>query len=120
MFTQQFDSFVCAGDYITCELDGFEFKASLVGDMTTKPTDFDCYEKETIQNWYDDKWQFYGLVISAEYNGVLICEHLESLWGIEGNFPSGNSHFLELANDLLPEALKQAQKELEILRGKLL
>ena len=36
-------------------------------------------------------------------------------WVIEGNFPSRrknpNKYFLEVANELLPEALKEAQKE---------
>lgn len=46
-------------------------------------------------------------------------KHFDS-YVIEGNFPprrkNPNKYFLEVANELLPEALKEAQKELEELR----
>ena len=40
-------------------------------------------------------------------------DHLASLWGIEGNYPSGrdnpNTYFLDVANELLPEAIEAAK-----------
>lgn len=120
MFKKHFDSYVIDGDSITCELLGFEFTARLVQDTDVRPEEFDCYTPKQIQAWKDDKWHYFGLVLSANYNGADCGEHLASLWGIEGNFPSRrknpNEYFLEVANDLLPEALQEAQKELEKLR----
>jgi hypothetical protein len=115
MFKTHFDPFVCEGDSITCAVDDIEFTARLEHDWDSSVHDADCYRPKDIAAWKRDEWHFFGLVISATQDGVDLGDHLASLWGIEGNFPSRkknpNKYFREAANDLLPEALEEAKKE---------
>jgi hypothetical protein len=44
----------------------------------------------------------------------LTQEYQTALWGVECNYPdSDNSYLMEVANDLLPEALEQAKAAIE-------
>ena len=72
--------------------------------------------------WKADEWFFCGVTISAtieddEGEEVSLGDHLASLWGIECNYPSHdkrrtpNAYLSECANDLLCEAIDQAQAE---------
>jgi hypothetical protein len=134
MFTQQFNDFVCAGDFIECEIEGLTMRATLEHDPAATPRDYDfpgaCFDtldseygeenQEVIDSWLNDGWHYFGLVISVEKNGIPVAAHVASLWGIEGNFPMGyNSYFLEVANELLPEAKDQAMDILKDIREKL-
>lgn len=65
---------------------------------------------KVLKAWCDDEWTYCGIVISVSRNGVTLDDHAASLWGIELNFPgSANEYLTEVANELLPEALDQAQ-----------
>ena len=120
MFKTQFDRFVCGGDSISCEVDGVTFTARLEHDTDSHVDDAECYTKRQIAAWKADEWRFFGMVISAEIDGVCLGEHLASLWGIEGNFPSRrknpNTYFMTVANELLAEAVQGARQE----RGRIL
>lgn len=123
MFKEQFGSYVCEGDTITCTVDGVEYTARLEHDWDSKPTDFECYSEKQIEAWRRDEWHFFGVVIQSSKDGVELCDHAASLWGIEGNFPlrrkNPNRYFRDVANELLPEAIettrKQAAKMREVL-----
>lgn len=124
MFTQHFDSYVIGGESIKCEVGRFEVTARLVHDPDTMPEDCECYTKKQIKAFYDDKWHYFGLVLSATYNGVDCGDCLASVWGYEGNFPSRrknpNKYLTDEANSLLGEALEQAKSKLEEIRQKVL
>lgn len=120
-FKTHFDRYVCEGDSITCNVKGITYTATLVSDTDSDPTDYDCYTKKQIDLWRADDWRYFGVVISAEKDGVDLGDHLASLWRIEGNFPSRrknpNRYFREVANDLLHEAMHVAQAEAERIRA---
>lgn len=62
--------------------------------------------------WLNDEWFYCGIILSARIGETSLTDHAASLWGIEANFPkSDNSCLLEVANDLLDEALEQAKME---------
>jgi hypothetical protein len=113
-FKQDFQPFVCEGDRISCEHEGYTFTARLERDDDSHVDDAECYTKSQIAAWKADEWSFFGIVISVERNGVLLSDHAASLWGIEGNFPSRrknpNRYFREAANNLLDEALAEAKR----------
>jgi len=44
---------------------------------------------------------------------VMLASHAASLWGIEANYPgTDNSYLIEVANELLPEAVAIARETL--------
>jgi hypothetical protein len=124
MFKQHFDSYVIEGDSIKCSVEGFEVTARLVYDTGTRPEDSECYTKKQIKAFYNDDWHYFGLVLSATYNGLDCGEHLASVWAYEGNFPSRrknpNKYLTTEANSLLGEALAQAKANLAEIRQKVL
>jgi hypothetical protein len=132
---QVFDDYVCDGEYIVRELDGFKFCATLVFDDRTTPMDYDeagcCFDtsdpeygeenKEIIASWKRGEWFYVGIVISVEYNGVLLDDHIHSVWGYEANFPNGdNSYLTEEATRLMEEALDDAKKAREEMIARLI
>jgi hypothetical protein len=107
MFKKPFDGYVCHGDRISCTVGDTTYTARLEVDIDCSPDDFDCYDDEAIAAWKRDEWRYYGVVIDAERDGWEKRD-LASLWGIEGNFPgSDNSYLLEVANELLSEAIEE-------------
>lgn len=136
MFTQKFDTYACAGDTITCEMEGFMFTATIEHDQCYKIDDDeshnidrevtgcnDAQQKKLIdarEAWYKDDWFYCGIVISVSRNGVELDEHAASLWGIECNYPGSNNAYLsEYANELLDEAIEAAREALEKTRADL-
>ena len=126
MFTEKFDRYVCIGDTITCEAEGFTFTARIEHDPDYHIDDDDCYNTdqevtgcneaqqakllEARQAWFDDEWFYCGIVISVSRNGVELDDHAASLWGIECNYPgSDNSYLQTVANELLEEAIEDAK-----------
>lgn len=106
----RFDHFACEGDTCTVERNGYVVTATLVADTISTPTDCDCYSEEQIKAWRRDEWCFVGVVMSATYNGVSLGSHLASLWGVEANFPdSDNSYLGEVAEEMMPEVLAEAE-----------
>lgn len=76
---------------------------------------------KALKAWCNDEWHYVGVSVTAERLGVdLVDSYDVALWGIECNYPNAdNSYLLEVANDLLPEAITQAQASLTELRAKL-
>jgi hypothetical protein len=122
MFTENFDTYVCDGDSITCVVDGYELTATIMHDSHHDIDDDDCHN--TDQNvtgcndeqqekllaardaWFNNEWFYCGVVLSASYNGIDINEHAESLWGIEVNYPgTDNKYLTEVANELIDQGM---------------
>ena len=128
MFTEKFDSFVCMGEHVGSALgdsintshNGIDYTASIIYDSHSHIDDWECYSQEWIDSWKRNEWHFCGVVISASKNGVFINDHLASLWGVECNLPlGGNSYLLDVANELLPEAIEIAEEEIKEMVKKL-
>ena len=126
MFTQSFDSYVCGGDAITCDVDGFTITARVERDVDYRIDDDDCHNTdqsvtgcddeqfarllECRKAWFNDEWFYCGIVLTVSRNGIEIDDHAASLWGIEANYPdSDNSYLRDVANELLSEALDAAR-----------
>jgi hypothetical protein len=135
MFTQKFADYVCEGDYIECEVDGFKCRATLyLDDDTASPPErgdgfwpsqnpndtgyvsenFDeamTRAKEVLKAWETGEWHYYGVAVTVSKKGIpLIGKYIHALWGIEGNYPGSNNDYLvEVANDILPEAIRTAK-----------
>lgn len=117
MFTKDFDRFVCEGDTITCDVDGFTCTATLYRDDDYTPPDKrqdgfwpsldpndDGYigpkskrslaremarMKEVMRAWENDEWHYYGIAVTVEKDGIqLTGKYNHAIWGIEGNYPS--------------------------------
>lgn len=99
MFTQKFDKFVCEGDTITTEQDGFEITARIEHNPEYHIDDDDCHNGdqnvtgcddeqqealiEARRAWFNDEWFYCGIVLSVSKNDVVLSSHAASLWGIE-------------------------------------
>jgi len=125
MFTTHFDKYLCVGDTITTQLDGYEFTARVEYDddynidsddkFNTKlwVTAYNDIQKKQILDdehaWFNNKW-FYGFIsIHASFNGVSLPIFV-SLGGLEINLRDSNKYLLDVANELLPEAIEEAKK----------
>lgn len=110
-------SFVCVGDTITAEHEGFTFTARIEQDCDYTLHDDDVHNveanpehakeiNEAIAAFERDEWFYGGVVVSVEKAGVKLDDHAASLWGMEINYPgSDNGHLNEVANELINEAL---------------
>lgn len=127
-FLKGFDKYVCDGDTIKAEASGYEFTARIQRDEDYRIDDDDCHNPdqsvtgcndeqfkkllEARTAWFNDEWFYCGVVVSVSYRGTLLNKNTASLWGIEANHPEGdNSYLLEVANDLLQEAIPAAVNE---------
>lgn len=128
-FNEGFDSFACEGDTITTHKNGFDIAARIVRDNDYQIDDDDCHnpdQKVTGCNaeqqkkllaareaWFNDEWFYCGIVLEVSKAGITLEDHAASLWGIECNYPvTDNSYLLEVANDLLPEAVQAGRDAL--------
>ncbi len=123
-FTETFDSFVCEGDSLTCEAQGFIITARVVrddcGDAPDQRQDgfwpslykdaagfigagngwserFDKAQARAeaiMEAWRKDEWFYCGIVLSVSFDGVTLDEHAASLWGIETNYPDSDNAYL--------------------------
>jgi len=123
-FTDNFDSFVCEGDSLTCETHGFTITARIVrddcGDAPDQRQDgfwpslykgaagfigagngwrerFDTAQaraEAVMEAWRKDEWFYCGIVLSASVDGVTLDDHAASLWGIEANYPDSDNAYL--------------------------
>ncbi|MEO0643293.1 MAG: hypothetical protein AAFY47_07750 [Pseudomonadota bacterium] len=124
MFTERFQSFVCEGDSITCEVAGFEIVARIVREDCTDRSDerqdgfwpslysdapgfigpgpnhrqrFDeaqARAEEVMRAWRNDEWYYCGIVLSVALEGVTLETHAASLWGVEANYPGSDNAYL--------------------------
>lgn len=142
MFTQSFDRYVCAGDTITCDVDGFTLTARVEYDDDTTPPDerqdgywpsldpkSDGYigpkskatlyrhmakARAVLDAWKRDEWFYCGVCVTVEREGVQLTGRYDhALWGVECNYPgSDNGYLREVANDYVSEALGAARAKL--------
>ena len=131
MFTEKFDDYVCIDDTISTEVEGFMVLAGIDYDIDSHIDDDDCHNTdqditgcsdeqqdkllEARKAWFGDEWFYCGVVLSVYKNGVCLSDNT-SVWGIEANYPgSDNTYLIEIANDLLSEALEEAKEVLKAL-----
>jgi hypothetical protein len=144
-FSTKFDSYVCEGDTITAQVDGFTVTACVVRDDSFEPPDArqdgfwpslrprdagyigegkteadlakaDRQAGRIMQAWRDDEWFYCGIVLSVSLAGITLDNHAASLWSIEANYPDSNNAYLtEIASELLPEAVDAARSALATL-----
>ncbi len=104
----KFDSYICAGDIVSWEQDGFTLQAEVEYDEDTRPTDFDCYSKVKINQWLKGDW-FYGCIhITATKRDIELSEVY--LNGVDINFNKKSN--LELNRLILSYQLDQEVIEL--------
>jgi hypothetical protein len=67
---------------------------------------------EAMRAWCNDSWFWCGIVVTVKRAGVKLGK--AALWGIDCNHPHGrdNAYLLEVANELLPEAIDDARNML--------
>lgn len=114
MFTQKFAQYVCEGDSITCEVDGFDCRATVYfDDNTTSPDERDegfwpshdkdaagytppehfderqAQAEKVMAAWKNSKWFYCGVAVTVARAGVpLTHKYDHALWGIEYNYPT--------------------------------
>lgn len=123
-FSERFQSFVCEGDSIRCEAEGFEIVARIVRDDCPDapderqdgfwPSEYigdpgfigpgpnwrqrlaEAHAKaEAVMTaWRHDEWFYCGVVISVSREEIVLCEHAASLWGVEANYPGTDNSYL--------------------------
>lgn len=105
----QFGKYVCIGDTIEIEREGYTFKVRVEQDDITHISDSECYTGKQIAAWQNDGWFYCGLVCSTWLGDQLLDDSADSLRGIECNFPeSDNSYLNEIVADLFANALDNA------------
>ena len=123
-FRERFDRYVCEGDSIACEVDGFRVIARIVRDDCPDAPDErqdgfwpSLYindpgfigpgnnfrerlekaqaEAEAVMDaWRKDEWFYCGIMLAIECEGVELDENAASLWGIEANYPGSDNAYL--------------------------
>jgi hypothetical protein len=133
-FPSSFDPYVVEGEYLTTFIEGVEYQATIEYDRDANIDDDDvhnpdpevtgCNEQqqreliEARKAWFRNEWFYGGVVISAHKAGVMLTNNAASLWGIECNYPGTKNEYLtEVANNLLLEAVGEANRILEELRA---
>jgi hypothetical protein len=69
---------------------------------------------DRLRKWCSDQWHYCGIVVTAYREGIALGS--ASLWGIESD---AGDYLLEVANELLPEALEEARERVARLAGEL-
>ena len=126
-FKNKFDKYACIGDSITIDLGAVQIKARIEQDIDHNIDDDDCHNVDQSvtgcneeqqhklikarEAWYNNQWEYVGIVLSVWADDICIDSHVSSLWGIECNYPnSDNSYLSEVANDLLSESWEDIKK----------
>lgn len=74
--------------------------------------------KAIMNAWLNDEWFYCGVAVTVEKNGIALNRRYDNaLWGIECNYPTTNkahpnAYLLYVANDLIHEALAEAETNL--------
>lgn len=72
---------------------------------------------QALRGWCNDEWYYCGVVLIVSRGEVELDDHAASLWGVYANHPAGDCGYLtEVANELLPEAVKEGHRRLGQLR----
>lgn len=123
-FTERFGAFVCEGDCIACEIDGFAVVARIVRDdcpdapderqdgfwpsldrnapgfigpgpnFRARFAEAQQRAEEIIEAWRKGDWFYCGIVLSVSREGVTLAGHAASLWGVEANYPGSDNSYL--------------------------
>ncbi|PKP79658.1 MAG: hypothetical protein CVT79_18620 [Alphaproteobacteria bacterium HGW-Alphaproteobacteria-18] len=124
MFTERFASFVCPGDVITCQTEGFTVSARIIPDDCPDAPDqrqdgfwpslykdapgfigpgnnfrarFSKAQAEAeaiMAGWRKGEWFYCGIVLSVSLDGVELAPHAASLFGLEANYPETDNSYL--------------------------
>lgn len=124
MFAQKFESFVCLGDSVSCEVGAYTVTARISHDDTPDRPDqrqdgfwpslykddagfigagngfrdrFDKAQAKAqaiMDAWKNDEWFYCGVVLSVKIQDVELTGHGASLWGIEANYPDSDNQYL--------------------------
>tara|TARA_R110000787_G_scaffold262586_1_gene368187 strand:- start:109 stop:585 length:477 start_codon:yes stop_codon:yes gene_type:complete len=130
-FRERFDPYVCEGDSIACEIDGFRITARIVRDDCPDRPDqrqdgfwpslyindpgfigpgnnfrerlakAQAEAEAVMEAWRKDEWFYCGIVLAIECEGVELEPHAASLWGIEANYPGSDNAYLSEVADEL-------------------
>lgn len=74
------------------------------------------HDFEVLRAWFASEWCYCGVVLSISRDGVMLDKSAASLWGIDKNYPgSDNAYLLEVANELLNEAIDAGRAQMESL-----
>jgi len=144
-FLLKFGSFVCIGDTITCEVDGYTVTARIAHDDTPDAPDQrqdgfwpslyindagfigsgngfrDRFAKaqakaeRVMSAWKNDKWFYCGVILSVAIDGITLDDHAASLWGIEANNPDSDNAYL---TEVANELLPEAITEAKAERAR--
>lgn len=123
-FTETFARFVCEGDAIHCEKDGFQITARIVRDDCPDAPDerqdgfwpslykdapgfigpgkkfrqrfeeAQAHAEHIMEAWRNDEWFYCGVILSVSVAGVSLLDHAASLWGVESNYPDTDNSYL--------------------------
>lgn len=130
-FRERFDRYVCEGDSIACEVEGFRVTARIVRDDCLDAPDqrqdgfwpslyindpgfigpgnnfrerfakAQAEAEAVMEAWRKDEWFYCGIVLAIECEGVELDDHAASLWGIEANYPGSDNAYLSEVADEL-------------------
>jgi len=144
-FTQKFDDYVCLGDTITSEVDGYTVAARIANDETPDAPDQrqdgfwpslypndagfigagngfrDRFAKAiakaeaVMSSWKNDEWFYCGVILSVAIDGLVLTDHAASLWGIEANYPNSDNAYL---TEVAKELLPEAITEAKAERAR--
>jgi|TARA_R100000458_G_C8250511_1_gene227544 hypothetical protein len=124
----QFNNFVCAGDTIRDNVNGWGVRVSVLHDSDYHIDDDDMHSENQAltglneeahkslmaarTSWFRNDWFYGGVSVSIYREGVELAE--QSIWGVEVNYPNSNNEYLmELANELLEECFTEAHHKIE-------
>tara|TARA_R110001606_G_scaffold47570_1_gene121227 strand:+ start:54418 stop:54891 length:474 start_codon:yes stop_codon:yes gene_type:complete len=123
-FSERFATFVCPGDTITCEMDGFTVMAQIVlddcpdapdqrqdgfwpslykdapgfigpgNDFRERFAKAQAEAEAVMKGWRKGDWFYCGIILSVALEGVTRTEHAASIWGIEANYPGSDNAYL--------------------------
>jgi len=123
-FMERFDTFVCEGDSITCEVAGFEIIARIVRDdcpdapderqdgywpslykdapgfigpgpnYRQRFADAQARAEAVMEAWRKDEWFYCGIILSVALEGVTLERNAAALFGIEANYPDSANAYL--------------------------
>ena len=129
-----FDHYVCDGDTVTLDIDGFTLTATIYRDDDHGAPDEDddgfwpsldpddagyignkskstlarrmAYAERVMQAWKDDEWFYCGVAVTVEREGVqLTGQYDHALGGIECNYPERNKR--HRPNDYLAQVASE-------------
>ncbi len=106
----KFDDYICVGDSVRWEQDGFAMEATVEHDGDIHVSNYDCYSKIKINQWLNDEWYFGVIEITASKCGVELATNY--LGGVEINYNKKanrqlNGHIFEM--DTAEEAIAEAK-----------